>query len=164
MSFVYGFTQTMLCDFLTLGVFAIPISVLALIAWIIALCKGIRKTECTRAAVTYSFAIPLAFLVSFIFLKLVQAAPPPLIPGSDPRECLALQVLQVSPLAYCSGLAVVLTALGLYIWLANFVGQKAEQWLKVDASCERRKTDERERERKIWEEMLMRRRLRRGGD
>lgn len=158
MRFFDGFTLVVLCDFLTLGVFAIPLSVFALIAWIIAICRGIRKTEYTRGAVTTSFAIPIVFLVSFVFLKLVPAAPPP---GSNPVEVLALQIAQVSPLAYCSGLAVVLIAFSLYIWLACFIGKRAEQWLKVDTTDERLRADARERSREIGRAILA---SRRGGN
>jgi len=159
MRFFDGFTQTILCDFLTIGLFAILLSVFAIVFWIIALCRGLRRTEFTKEAITYSFAIPWALLASFLFLKILYAAPPAPLPGSDPRECLALQIAQVSPLAYCSGLAVMLITLGLYVWLARFVGKKAEQWLKVDTTDERLRADAQERSGEMAQ-----RAIRRGGD
>ncbi len=161
MRFFDGFTQTILCDFLAMGLFAILLSVFAIIFWIVALCRGLRKTEHTKAAIIYSFSIPWALLASFLFLKIINAAPPAPPPGSNLGECLALQVAQVSPLAYSSGLAVMFVTLGLYIWLACFIGKKAEQWLKIDTTDEQLRADARERSREIGRAILA---SRRGGN
>ena len=155
MRFFDGFIAVILCDFITMGLFAVIASIFAVIGWIIALRRGVRKTGYTKEAITYSFGVPWALLASFVFLKIANAAP---APGG---ECLAIYISQTSPLAYCSELAVVLTALGLYIWLACLIGKKAEQWLKVDTTDERLRADARERSRETREAMLA---SRRGGN
>ena len=144
MSFLDGYRTVLLTSFMTMGAFSSIASVFALIAWVIALCKGIRKTAYTEEALRFSFAIPITLATIFIFMRLMSMELPPFPPG--PRgETLGILVFMNSPVAYACGAITIFVLFGLYGWLAHFVSKKGVKWLKVDTTEEERREAERNR-------------------